>query len=92
MIEEGAKQVAKKKQEQQCKQKQEAAAAETEENADKDKKPLKDRSNYKCWSCGEMGHLANSKPCPNYKKKTAEREVIANATWQDYEAKQINSQ
>jgi hypothetical protein len=90
-IEEGAKQAAaKKKQEQQRKQKQQqaaAAAAESETTEDADKKPPpKDRSNYRCWSCNEFGHLANSKQCPNYKKRSEDRDVNANATWQEYEA------
>jgi hypothetical protein len=90
-LEEGAKQAAaKKKQETQKKQRQAAAAAEaaaagTSDEADK-KPPPKDRSNYKCWSCNEFGHLANSKQCPNYKKRTEEKDVNANATWQEYEA------
>jgi hypothetical protein len=85
-IEEGAKQAAaKKKQENQKKQKQAAAAAGTGDDGDK-KPPPKDWSNYKCWSCNEFGHLANSKQCPNYKKKPEEKEVNANAMWQEYEA------
>jgi hypothetical protein len=90
-IEEGAKQaVAKKKQEQHRKQKQQqaaAAAAESETTEEGDKKPPpKDRSNYRCWSCNEFGHLANSKQCPNYKKKSEDKDVNANVTWQEYEA------
>jgi hypothetical protein len=88
-LEEGAKQAAaKKKQETQKKQRQaaaEAALAGTSDEADK-KPPPKDRSNYKCWSCNEFGHLANSKQCPNYKKKMEEKDVNANGTWQEYEA------
>jgi hypothetical protein len=89
-LEEGAKQAAaKKKQENQKKQRQAAAAAAASagnsDDADK-KPPPKDRSNYKCWSCNEFGHLANSKQCPNYKKKTEDKDVNANATWQEYEA------
>jgi len=82
-LEEGAKQAAaKKKQETQKKQRQAATAAASAGTSDKaDKKPPpKDRSNYKCWSCNEFGHLANSKQCPNYKKKTEEKDVNANAT------------
>jgi hypothetical protein len=72
------------------KQKQQQAAAtagesETTEDADK-KPPPKDRSNYKCWSCNEFRHLANSKQCPNYKKRSKDRDVNANATWQEYKA------
>jgi hypothetical protein len=90
-IEEGAKQAAtKKKQEQQQKQKQQqaaAAAVESETTEDVDKKPPpKDRSNYRCWSCNEFGHLANSKQCPNYKKKSEDKDVNANVTWQEYKA------
>jgi hypothetical protein len=33
-----------------------------------------------------MGHLANLKQCPNYKKKSEDKDVNANATWQEYEA------
>jgi len=86
-IEEGPKQAtAKKKQDNIKKQKQAAvAAAEANEKEDK-KQPPKDRSNYECWSCSKMGHLANSKQCPNYKKKGDDKDVNANATWQDYKA------
>jgi len=42
--------------------------------------------NYKCWSCNKFGHLTNSKLCPNYKKKSEEMEVSANAMWQEYKA------
>jgi hypothetical protein len=68
-LEEGAKQAAaKKKQENQKKQRQAAAAAAalsagTSDDAEK-KPPPKDRSNYRCWSCNEFGHLANWKQCP----------------------------
>jgi len=90
-IKEGAIQAAaKKKQEQQRKQKQQqaaAAAAESETTRDADKKPPpKDRSNYRCWSCNKFGHLANSKQCPNYKKRSEDKDVNAKATWQEYEA------
>jgi len=44
-----------------AKQKQATAAAENEANKEGDKKPPpKDRPNYRCWSCNEFGHLANS--------------------------------
>jgi hypothetical protein len=33
-----------------------------------------------------MGHLGNSKQCPNYKKKAAEQEGIGNTIWEQYEA------
>jgi hypothetical protein len=60
-----------------CNQRQEvkavATAAEYEANEDGDKKLPKDRSNYKCWSCSEFGHLAYSKHCMNYKKKKGGR-------------------
>jgi hypothetical protein len=55
------------------------------EDADK-KPPPKDRSNYRCWSCNEFVRLANSKQCPNYKKRSEDRDVNKNATWQEYEA------
>jgi hypothetical protein len=87
-LEEGAKQAAaEKKKEKQKKHRQAAAAASAgnSDNADK-KPPPKDRSNYKCWSCNKFGHLANSKQCPNYKKKAEDKDVIADATWQAYEA------
>jgi len=77
-MEDGAKQVAaKKNHKHQWKQKQAAAGSNEEEDK---KLPPKDRSNYKHWSCGEMGHLANSKQCSNHKKKSKEREVNANVT------------
>jgi hypothetical protein len=88
-LEEGAKQAAaKKKQENQKKQRQAAAAAAPAGTGDdaEEKTPPKDRSNYRCWSCNKFGHLANLKQCPNYKKKLEEKEVNANATWQEYEA------
>ncbi len=50
-------------------QRQEAKAAvpatEYKANGDDDKKQPKDRSSFKCWSCGEFGHLINSKYFPN---------------------------
>lgn len=49
----------------------------------KKKATSKERSNYKCWSCGEKGYLANSKQCPNY-KKAEEKEMNAIASWQKY--------
>jgi hypothetical protein len=86
-IEEGAKQAAAKKKQEQQKRKNQAAAvaamaaaaaaaaaAAVGTNKEEDKKsPPKDRSNYKCWSCNKFGHLANSKLCQNYKKKSKER-------------------
>lgn len=56
-----------------------------EEASDDSKKQSKDRSNYKCWSCGEKGHLANSKLCPN-KKKKEEGEGVVNTTWEELES------
>jgi hypothetical protein len=85
MIEESAKQAAaNNKKRQQRKQAETEVKSEQEESTEQ-KTPPKDRSNYKCWSCGEKGHLANSKQCPNY-KKAQDKEVSANATWQEYEA------
>jgi hypothetical protein len=73
-IEEGVKQIAaKKKQENQRKQKQAAAAAAgTSDDADK-KPPPKDRSNHKCWSCNEFGHLVNSKQYPTIRRTLKRR-------------------
>jgi hypothetical protein len=55
-------------------------------NTESEKKPPRDRSSYKCWSCGKFRHLANSKQCPNYKEKTVEQEAVVNTMWQEYEA------
>jgi hypothetical protein len=33
-----------------------------------------------------MGHLANSKQCPNHKKKSEYNDVSTNTTWQQYKA------
>jgi hypothetical protein len=82
-IEEDAKQQNKKRQQQ--KHQKKAAAATAEEASDDAETQPKDRSKYKCWSCGEKGHLANSKLCPN-KKKKEEGEGVVNTTWQEYEA------
>lgn len=48
--------------------------------------PPKDRTNYKCWSCGEFGHLTNSKACLNKRKKQELEAALVNAAWQEYEA------
>jgi len=56
------------------------------EQGRRQKVTTKDRSNYKCWSCNKFGHLTYSKLCPNYKKKSEEMEVSANAMWQEYKA------
>jgi hypothetical protein len=87
-LEEGAKQAAaKKKQENQKKQRQAAAAASAGTSDDAEKKtPPKDRCNYRCWSCNKFGHLANLKQCPNYKKKSEDKEVNAKAMWQEYKS------
>jgi hypothetical protein len=83
-IEESAKQAAANKKKQQRKQAETEVKSKQEESAEQ-KTPPKDRSNYKCWSCGKKGHLANSKQCPNY-KKAQDKEVSTNATLQEYEA------
>jgi hypothetical protein len=57
---------------------------EVDTDAEGDNKTPKDRSNYKCWSCNEFGHLANSKLCPNYKAKKVANEAAVNGT--EYEA------
>jgi hypothetical protein len=59
--------------------------ADSEATEDVDQKPPpKDRSNYKCWSCGKKGHLANSKQCPNFKRKIGNGgDGLVNGTWQN---------
>jgi hypothetical protein len=54
MIEEGAKHMAANKKKQQQKQAEIEVKSEQDESMEQ-KTPPKDRSNYKCWSCGEKG-------------------------------------
>jgi hypothetical protein len=86
MLEDDAKKNNKQKQDAKKQQKSSGEKEDMDANAEGDKKPPKDRSNYKCWSCNELGHLANSKLCPNYKKKKEAEDAADNATWQEYEA------
>jgi hypothetical protein len=85
-LEDDAKKTNKRKQDAKRQQKSDSDKQDMVANAEGDKKPPKDRSNYKCWSCDELGHLANSKQCPNYKKKKEAEDAAVNATWQEYEA------
>jgi hypothetical protein len=99
-LEDHAKGKAKKQEQkkQQATKKQAAATvAVTGANADAtedgdQKPPPKERSNYKCWSCGEKGHLANSKLCPNYKKNNVNGggEGLVNRTWQNKDNEEFN--
>jgi hypothetical protein len=66
-LEDHAKGKAKRQEQKKQQAKKQAAATVAVTGTDKDQKtPPKDRSNYKCWNCGEKGHLASSKLCSNY--------------------------
>jgi hypothetical protein len=98
-LEDDAKGKARKKEQQKKQQAKKQAAATvvvtaadevTTEEGDQ-KLPPKDRSNYKCWSCGEKGHLANSKLCPNQKKKNGNGgDGLVNGTWQNEDVEEFN--